>query len=315
MGNLFRFSAQGPDFFYHNRISRPKALIFGFLLHRRKYGRFLRYLIQEPGRGDEMTNEVKAFFTGFLTHVFLDRRCHPFIDYFSGWVDRGKPETQRYYRCHAFFERILDVLILKERRDRTMAGTGFSGLTDCGEILPVEIVTALSGALEKTYPTVTQYDRIDERIQNAYRDTRAFYRFTDYENRISRRQSALLDLEEPSRRRLALFHPESLPEDVDFLNVSRRTWLHPCSGEEHTSSFLDLYEAALADAKSAIKRIEQVLNGEADTCIIEELVGNDGLNTGKSPEDRFLYSDPLPLSEILEEAYKSYVDQQHKGCI
>jgi hypothetical protein len=33
-GNIYRFGAQGPDFFYHNQRTRPTGLKFGVNAHR-----------------------------------------------------------------------------------------------------------------------------------------------------------------------------------------------------------------------------------------------------------------------------------------
>ena len=38
--HLFNIGCQGPDLFYHNQITRPLAIEYGSLLHRRDYGVF-----------------------------------------------------------------------------------------------------------------------------------------------------------------------------------------------------------------------------------------------------------------------------------
>src|SRR4030042_4005693 len=106
-GNLFRFGAQGPDFFYHNQRTRPTGLKYGVAAHHEGYGRLTAHLVrqlrrlQARGIDEAVKDELTAFTLGWVTHAFLDRVTHPFIVSFSGW-------GEKYFRCHIFFERILD---------------------------------------------------------------------------------------------------------------------------------------------------------------------------------------------------------------
>jgi hypothetical protein len=119
-GNIFRFGAQGPDFFYHNQRTRPTGLKFGVNAHREGYGRLVTHMIHEfrhlESKGHTQLPTIRAYILGFTTHAFLDKKTHPFIDYHSGWVEMDLEESERYYRCHIFLERIIDVLMLKMKR-------------------------------------------------------------------------------------------------------------------------------------------------------------------------------------------------------
>jgi len=131
-GNIYRFGAQGPDFFYHNQRTKPTGLKFGVNAHREGYGRLVTHMIHELRRLEAKKHKdlplIRAYILGFTTHAFLDKKTHPFIDYFSGWVDADREETEIYYRCHIFMERILDVLMLKLKR-------GLKRLTETNETL------------------------------------------------------------------------------------------------------------------------------------------------------------------------------------
>ena len=113
-----------------------------------------------------------------------------------------------------------------------------------------------------------------------------------------------MDSNGPHRRRLALFHPDTLPEDVDFLNLERKEWLHPCDEtDRRTSSFVDIYEDALGEAVSALETLQQVELGEEHPEILEKAVGNIGLNTVLDTKKPPRFSSPLPLPEILDSLY------------
>jgi hypothetical protein len=307
-GNLFRFGAQGPDFFYHNQRTLPSGLKYGAAAHREGYGRLTAEMVREVRHlslDAEHYRKLAAYSLGWVTHAFLDRGTHPFIEYFSGWVDPKRPETEKYFRCHIFYERILDVLTLRQRRRLEPAALGLPRLLDCGERLPYPLVKTLLKSLNAAYPRMSFKSRDRRRIENAYRDTRFFYALTDPAQPRHRRLAVERDRTDP-RRRLAVFHPPELPADVDFLNSGHAQWRHPCIEERtSTASFPQLYEQALELAVPALRVAKEALDGGREPEEVEAALGNASLNTGLERSQRcaLRFSDPLPLSELLDEMY------------
>lgn len=334
-GNVFRFGAQGPDFFYHNQRTRPTGLKYGVSAHREGYGRLVAAMTREfrrlkgrrleatgGGSRDDSTpgfspDELAAYILGFSTHGFLDRKTHPFIQYFSGWVEHGKPETEVYFRCHVFMERILDVLMLRLRRSQDVQSFSLPESLSCGPTLPYALLKTLLKGLHFAYPRTRYKSRDRQRIENAYQDSLSFYSFTDPANPQFRPLAVEHDrLEGGGRRRLALFHPYELPERVDFLNLRGRPWCHPCREDwVYTVSFPELYEQALEEAVAALRQIAEVLEGRGDPGAVESLIGNESLGTGLpwKGSPRMQFSDPLPLSEILAGLYEDYEPRQALG--
>jgi hypothetical protein len=311
-GNLLRFGAQGPDFFYHNQRTRPTGLKYGVAAHHEGYGRLTANLVsgvrhlEDRGIDDSVREELAAFTLGWATHAFLDRVTHPFIVYFSGWVDPARPETERYFRCHIFFERILDVLTLREKRGQEAAELSLPGLLGCGPVLPYPLVKTLLKALNAAYPRMSRKSLDRRRIENSYADAMFFYTYTDPSESRYRKLALAHDREAP-KRRLALFHPSELPQRIDFLNRAHARWLHPCSGEPaSTASFPQLYEQALAQAVPALRVADEALAGRRAAEEVATAVGNASLNTGleRSRRCRLQHSAPLPLGELLDELYR-----------
>ena len=81
----------------------------------------------------------------------LDRVTHPFINYFSGWVVPDRPDSEQYYHCHAFLERIIDVFVLRIRKRQTISDYDFFSHVDCGEPMPKEITEAISFGIVRTF--------------------------------------------------------------------------------------------------------------------------------------------------------------------
>ena len=93
--SYYVLGAQGPDLFLHSQRRKPRGIQYGGLLHRKGFASFAASLAVG-------SSEAQRYAAGFITHVVLDRGSHPFINYFAGWWDRGRPETRRYQHMHPF---------------------------------------------------------------------------------------------------------------------------------------------------------------------------------------------------------------------
>jgi hypothetical protein len=325
----FALGCQGPDIFYHNLRTRPVGLEYGSLLHRRGYGTFSRALLdgvldrgayggresREMGNSRQtapfslFSDDLGLYALGFLTHPFLDRGAHPYIISKSGWVSPAEPETGRFARSHAFFERILDVLMLELLRGRSAAFWEQESVLGARCADPPEGLGELwEASLRTAYPERAGGDeKLPLRIANAFKDAASFYAMTDpgrTSGRNPRRDDAWSKRAKSNRSVLALVYPEKLPLDLDYLNLRRAGWRHPCveAGTIHLS-FKEIYENAVTGA--AI-RVEALLRSIFEKGSLPgntaELIGNEGLSIQDSqgrtcsPER----SDPLPLDAVLE---------------
>jgi len=296
--NAFVLGCQGPDIFYHNLKSRPVALHYGSLLHRRSYGIFSANLLSlEFSRGQK--NERGAYALGFITHAFLDRACHPYIIYFCG----------KDY--HSFFERIIDTLMLKKLRglepaswdqERLLAGT-------C-ENPPPGLKESIAASLIKTFPEKAGKDHsLARRIDNAFLDSARFYNMSS-PSKIKEAASGEKRLF--SMRALNYVYPENLPEDIDFLNLRRKPWRYPhipSDGkmpEEDARSFPEIYSDALKLAVDALAPVFRRSCGAFPFDETSERIGNSCLSiqdeNGKPCAANL--TDPLPLDEVIKQQAK-----------
>ncbi|MGA2762320.1 MAG: zinc dependent phospholipase C family protein [Spirochaetia bacterium] len=314
-GNIFRFGAQGPDFFYHNQRTMPTGLRYGVALHRRGFGSLVQEMAREALRlGVGPGSDLSAYILGFATHGPLDRVTHPYIGYFSGWVNPRDAGTRRYFHSHPFLERIIDVLILRERFHRSLDDFDFLRMVRCGRMLPYPVIKAMVKGLNTIYPSYNYKSRDRLRVENAYLDSMHFYKLTNHLNPDLVRLAYRRDRRDGfTQRRLALIHPRDIPSGQDFLNTSHTTWCHPCdSTTVSTASFLDLYEEALADCIGMLKTLYDVLAGQATLEGLAERVGNENLDTGRGsclPE----HANPFPLAEILDSMYEDLEGESAKS--
>jgi hypothetical protein len=305
-GNLFRFGAQGPDFFYHNQRTMPTGLRYGVALHRHGYGSFVKELVKEAVRlSSAPGSELSAFILGFTTHAPLDRLTHPFIGYFAGWVDPRDEAVRRLYHAHPFLERILDVLVLRERYGMDLPQFDFLSKIRCGPTLPYTVIKALVKGLNAAYPAYNFKSRNRQRIQNAYHDAVFFYKLTNHLNPDLMKLAFRKDRKEGFReKRLGLIHPREIPAGYDFLNLSHRTWCHPCDADAKTSaSFFDLFDEALGRCVTMVTDVYRCLSGQAPVDGLASRLGEESLDTGRE-NCTPLYSKPLPLREIMDDLYR-----------
>jgi len=297
----FRLGCQGPDVFYHNRRTKPGAFLYGTRLHRRGWGSFLaRFRREALDRGWGPDHPGMAFLAGQATHGFLDRRAHPFVVYFSGWRIPGDPRTESLRHSHAFFERILDVLLWKERVGTSLAECRWQDDLPGPGDFPPDFWTAWAEALHEVFPQLSARADVETRLKNAVSDTQGFLAFTsptarDHGVRAARQGA------------LHWFHPQVLP-DEDFLNLRHSPWRHPVTGEEHSTSFLDLYDQAVVEAQRALAALA---DHSADW---EAMLGNGSLNLPGSEGENSApqFSRPWSYEELYDREVRARLGEAGK---
>jgi len=269
-GELFKAAAypyfclgcQGPDIFYHNQRTRPSALEYGSLLHRRNYGDFSAELVRRAFAA-KSTNPDKekllAFAAGFLLHAFLDRALHPYIISRTGGrmtdPDGLQPSPALSApRLHMFLERIIDSIMVGRLDGITPRSWPQRSLLAYpaaqGSVL---LVPLLAETLRSIFPERALKDSLlATRLEHAFTDAAFFYEATSPEpasaNGLLRERILRLD-HARGLAATAYLHPETVLEEADFCNFSHSPWLDPCwGGPPRTESVEDLYNKAVGEA-------------------------------------------------------------------
>lgn len=312
--SCFVLGAQGPDLFYHNRRRKPSALLYGSLSHRKNYGKVVAGLV-----GDAVEREVPlrsrfgAFVLGYACHALLDRKLHPFINYFS-----DLPDDRVFPRAHAFFERIVDVLLTRSRRNTEPRQVDFRSIIDCGPTIPADVSHALISAFAGAFDRAGNDGQLEERLRNAYLDSLGFYAYTNMADHAAVSKAVKhAESERHARAMIALLHPPELPEGYDFANAAHNQWCHPC--DEHdtrTSSLYDLYDEAVEQATRLLHGIAAGWEGRiplfdsaaaATEPSVEALVGNHNLSDERRLHCARSSAAPFPLLKIADELRAYYL--------
>ncbi|MDR2176580.1 MAG: hypothetical protein LBP20_00875 [Treponema sp.] len=324
----FALGCQGPDIFYHSQRMRPVGLEYGTLLHRRGAGLFTAGLLQlclpgpPPGKnailtGERGINALGVYALGFMTHAVLDREAHPYIIYKSEPPASESPSrgTDRLSRngsqYHAFFERIIDALMLRKLRGEEAASWDQEAVLAriCGEP-PPGLKELLVRALVLAFPERAGKDeKLKRRVDNTFADCARFYRLTSPRRTSVGAQGDSVDGGEGEAvdlRTLVYVYPERLPAGIDFLNEKKAPWYYPVgTGGEDCRSFPEIYAGAVNKAAAAIA---PVIAAYLETGIFPvreaaQAIGNGGLSIHDS-EGRpcaATRSAPLPLDRVLRQ--------------
>jgi hypothetical protein len=304
---VFTLGCQGPDIFYHAQMSKPVGLEYGALLHRRGYGACTGELFRLSGERDH--GAYGAYALGFMSHAFLDRAAHPYIIYKAGWVSPGNPETAKYAGAHAFFERILDALMLEYLRGKAVSSWDQETLRAevCADP-PQGLKDLLAETLIRAFPGRAGKDsRLKRRVDNTFTDCAAFYAFTAPRLTSFRKGYARGNYQQAFLQDIPpiLLHPERLSLEPDYLNLGRRVWHYPVlGGAEDRRSFPELYwEAVMAAAEALEESLTRwIMEGRLSPEAIAGAIGGQGLSVQDADGRPCAPSlaDPLPLDLALE---------------
>jgi hypothetical protein len=274
-------------------MTRPVALEYGTLLHRRGFGDFAAALLKQALPAPPDTAALGIYALGFMTHGILDRLCHPYIIYKSSPAGAAPPPPRGNSfsrgQSHAFFERILDALMLEALAGANVSAWGQAELADCCAAPPRRLPELLADTLARVFPERAGHDRnLSRRIPNALKDCALFYRLTDPRKAGAGAPPACV-------------YPARLPLGVDYLNLRRGTWYYPTSeGAADSRSFLAIYRGAVQEGAARFHRfMSRYFTGRCfPAAEAAAVLGNEGLSiTGADGKPCApSKTDPLPLA-------------------
>ena len=271
--------SQGPDpfFFYGNapfkrRLSRTTINQFGSTLHNQKPEQSLWPLIQKGFLGSHADDITKAYVIGALTHYALDRTCHPYVFFRSGFDEHGSL-SGHYNADHARLEMEMDIGLVQKLKLS-------SQVYQPKHTLVVDPVSLQS--ISQLYFTCFPKQVSHHTYQDAVNDMRATYRFLYHGSMFNR----LLVVIIAGRRSLpmSLIHPTNLKSVVteQALNVTRKTWKHPITGKAQTDTVLQLIQQAQTYLEKLIASLIKGTLTETELIAWCDEVDYDGKKFGKT---------------------------------
>lgn len=246
--------AQGPDPFFFfgrapfkKRLGRDSIIQFGSLLHNQSPVDSLAPLIEHGWRGPHATEMTKAYVIGALTHYALDRQCHPYVFYRSGFDEHGAL-TGHYSADHAKLEVEIDLaMTIKEKLSSAIYQPKVTLQID-----PVSLQT-----ISQIYYQAFGKHVHPDTFQHAVNDMKATYQFLYHGSWLNRLLVILLS----GKRSLpfSLIHPHRIKQSVanQALNVSRKKWHHPVTGVPLTLTIPQLIDQSKEAMMDMLMKLKQ----------------------------------------------------------
>jgi hypothetical protein len=177
------------------------------------------------------------------------------------------------------FETALDVLMLKHEFNKKPRDIKISETIAISK----EAADIISGMYSKVLMKVYGIDVDSEYVYQAINDT---VRIAAALRDVTGIKKRLLSSIEKVLRKPPLFSSMIMPlkvkDDLDYLNSSHRAWCPPWDASiELTSSFIENFEASVAESKKLVEATLSCLSGKIDPESLMLLIGNRSFTTGE----------------------------------
>lgn len=277
--------SQGSDpFFYYGYrlLGKRKNTLgnreFGTTIHHMDLAIFLNFMFSKikSAQSDLEKEVLTAYLKGFLMHYSVDRNCHPYIFYRSGFA-KIKEENKKYTFIHSLFESRIDCLY-----------KNLNGYKRIGPRKPERIKNSFLKIISLAYyefaSTILKDDNIFPlSFYHSVKDMKTT-------NTILYSNTGLKKMIFEKHFKFSLFNSMSTPKKVeddnkiDYLNLKHHEWKHPVSGKKSTKSFPELIDLAEKDYKIASElfecSIEEVLQKKIDFFVKQ--INHDGCSVNST---------------------------------
>lgn len=272
---------QGPDpfFFYGHAVrmtKRAKELrAFGTFLHKQDPAVTFKYILEYILGSKKSEQPILINYTkGMLAHYILDRNCHPYIFYKSGFVTDEDKDTFKYFKNHANIESGIDVLLMDHFKNttRTYEAIRFNKHD-------LKVVSKMIYSLGKGC------------YKNKYIKENSFYKATKSMKFVNKvlfdkdgKKKECIDKKLGFTPASPMCQPQLKDIKLDFLNLNHESWKDCVTNEnERKDDFYALFNNALEEYKKYVAIFNKVLEGKEKPSIVNTLfdeIDHNGFKVG-----------------------------------
>ncbi len=270
--DAFFLGTQGPDpFFFYGMVpwrkkNEPKKIQgYGEELHHSDFSLiYARMIAYAHSQEDEKKAMLLDYLKGAWAHYCLDRVCHPYIFYRSGFDENGQLQGHFGY-AHKVFEALMDATLKKEH-DLPSPSLAMR--------IPKKKGIEISKMWNQGSPDVLREDTFYESV----RDYRSVESFLQSKTGLKRALWKTLGKENDL---YAFSYPVFLKkkEGLDVLNKQKRDWRDPVSGNVYDLSLKEMFEEAKKLYEEGVKVIltpKSLENASTSLAFLESGIDHDG---------------------------------------
>jgi len=205
------------------------------------------------------TRSTYSFLLGFICHYALDVHIHPYVYHKVGIYHEDDPTTHSYRGLHLKFERSMDAVLIRQdlkipSRKLQLAKTYF----------PIKVPNEdVTNMMKSSFHNQFGILNGDEVYQTSVRHMYNVVRFIATDRLGIKKQ--IYKLYDHFHQKADLFMADlsffNHEEDFDFLNLKKRSWHHPVTNQEFTTSVPELYEEAIEFARKILDQVDQYIAG------------------------------------------------------
>ena len=279
---LYSIGSSGPDFFFfygvwpwRNKEKKHNFHKFGSWMHREKIDVLFSTIFT-------MCKETKnplyiAYSAGILAHWCLDHQAHPYVFNQTGLEDD----------LHRFYEATID------REMMNLKGITYKQLKPYDVVryqstTHEPIYDLYSAVLRKGWNAELKKEDVRQGMIDIYRVERFLY---DPKGKWLPWVKVIEKLFGVEGYATNMMIPVKANPDWDVLNEKGCFWHHPQTNEEHTESFMDMYNNGLEIAKDVYHRLEMYLQDKMSLEDVLSIIGKKNFHTGLEIPEEFKYFD------------------------
>ena len=245
----FSLGLQGPDvFFYYLPSDRLYPENPGNLAHDRRTGAFFANLLQARDRYQSDPPRLAiadAYLMGFIGHYTLDTHAHPFVYAFTDYDPQNPPEAGPYFALHGGLETDLDIVLLRARKDIPSSRFPMNHTIALRPLQRQVIAELLCHAYRETYGDLEGFSFQVKQMAAA---TRWMYTLSGFLRDRFGLKKRLMSLAEKKllgyEKYTCMMPADDRPINKDPLNLQKKAWVHPWTGQSSDQSFDEI----MADA-------------------------------------------------------------------
>lgn len=281
---VYYLGAQGPDLFFFYKakpwIKYDGIEKLGLLMHETKTKDFFIKALQYLSdlKKDTISREILlVYYLGYICHFMLDSTTHPYIHYTAGF-DLDIKKDRKYHNYHKRLESIIDAYMFSKIKNGQAYKFKASKLIDIDNRQRRELTIFYMDIIGKIY----QIKISREQVETALKDIKEILDLLYDPFYLRHMIYMVFEVIFAKKGDITYFMtPKKIPANIDFLNLGKNKWLHPCDDRKvYYKSFLDLYEEALEKALSIVLKIYAAIDTKDNKEFLDEIFEDISYSTG-----------------------------------
>ena len=272
---------QGPDpfFYYGNAIritKRARELrAFGTFLHKQDPAITFKYLLEYILGSNKSEQPILInYLKGMLAHYILDKNCHPYIFYKSGFVTQKDNNKFKYFKNHANIESGIDVLIMDHFKNSTKTYEALRFNKKDLKIVSKMIYSLGKGCYKNKYIKVNSF----------YKATKSMKFVNKFLFDKNGKKKQFFDKHLGFTPASPMCQPQLKDIKLDFLNLNHKVWKDCVTNKnERKEDFYELFDTALLEFKKDFKIFDNILKGKEKPTFVNTMfdeINHNGFKVG-----------------------------------